>query len=50
MIKSLGILVCGDNAGPSKLEKARAQGVEILSAAEYRALVKGQDEARGDSA
>lgn len=37
--KSLGILVCGDNPGPSKLEQARAQRVEILTADEYRQFV-----------
>ena len=39
--KSLAILVCGDNPGPSKLQKARAQGAKILSEAEYRAYVDG---------
>jgi len=42
VVKSLGILVCGDNAGPSKLEKAHTQEVKILTAAEYREFVKGQ--------
>lgn len=40
VIKSLDILVCGDNPGPSKLEKARAQAVKILTAAEYRELAE----------
>lgn len=33
--KKLGILVCGENAGPKKLEKAGAQGATALDAAEF---------------
>ena len=33
--KSTDILICGDNAGPSKLQKARAQGVEIMTACDF---------------
>jgi len=40
VIKSLGMLVCGESPGPSKLEKAQAQGVAILTAPEYRELAK----------
>lgn len=43
--KSLGLLVCGDNPGPAKLEKAHAQGVKILTAAEYRERVQEQNAA-----
>lgn len=43
--KSLGILVCGDNPGPSKLEKARAAQIKILSATEYRKLAQAAVEA-----
>jgi NAD-dependent DNA ligase len=40
--KSLGFLVRGDNAGPSKLAQAQAQQVRILTAAEYREFVREQ--------
>jgi NAD-dependent DNA ligase len=46
VIKSLDILVCGDTPGPSKLEKARSQAVEILTAAEYKELAE-RDHAAG---
>jgi DNA ligase (NAD+) len=38
--KKLGLLVCGDNAGPSKLEKAAVQGVTLVTGPEYRQLVR----------
>ena len=44
--KKLGLLVCGDNAGPAKLEKAAQQGVTLLSGSEYRDLIR-QTEADG---
>ncbi len=37
--KKLGLLVCGENAGPKKLEKAAEQGVTLLTGAEYRELL-----------
>ena len=33
--KSTELLVCGNNAGPSKLRRAMEQGVEILTAAQF---------------
>jgi NAD-dependent DNA ligase len=41
--KNLSILVCGLNAGPSKLEKAAAQGVTLLDSSEFdRFLATGE--------
>jgi NAD-dependent DNA ligase len=37
--KSLGVLVCGANAGPKKLEKAAQQGVALMTESEYREFV-----------
>ena len=34
----LHFLVCGPNAGPKKLEKASAQGVAIMSDADFRIM------------
>jgi len=34
------MLVCGDKVGPTKLEKAEALGVRLLSEAEYLTLIK----------
>lgn len=39
--KSTEFLICGDNAGPAKLQKAREQGVEILSVAEFFGIIGG---------
>jgi len=36
--KGLGLLVCGGNAGPAKLEKAAQQGVDLMTRAEYVAF------------
>ncbi len=38
--KKLAYLVCGDNAGPSKMEKAAEQGAYILDASEFLTLMK----------
>jgi len=38
--KKLHFLCCGDNAGPAKVRKARAQGVIALSADEFRTLAE----------
>ena len=42
------ILVCGENVGPSKLAKARQRSVELLSEAEFMALVASEDGSGGD--
>lgn len=41
--KKLSLLVCGENAGPVKMEKAGAQGVNLVTGAEYRELVTATD-------
>lgn len=38
--KGLNFLCVGDNAGPSKLEKAKAQGSTVLSADGFRLMIK----------
>ena len=40
VIAGLTYLVFGPNAGPKKLEKATAQGVAIISEADYRQMEK----------
>ena len=37
--KTLDYLVCGPEPGPSKLEKASAQGVNVVSAEEWKSIV-----------
>ena len=37
--KNLAYLCCGQNAGPKKLEKARAQGVTLLTESDFYNLV-----------
>lgn len=44
--KSLGILVCGNNAGPAKLEKAAEQGVDLMTKTEYLALFSNASSTR----
>lgn len=46
--KKLGLLVCGDNAGPVKLEKAAAQGVTLMTGEEYRELLREDPEKVND--
>ena len=36
----LDLLVCGENAGPQKIEKARKNGAEIISETEFLDLIK----------
>ena len=38
--KKLAYLVCGDNAGPSKMEKAAAQGAYILDASQFLTVME----------
>lgn len=38
--KKLDILVCGDNVGPSKLEKAKKLGIKIISEEEFNKMLK----------
>lgn len=38
--KKLDILICGDNVGPSKLEKAKKLGVKIISEEEFNEMLK----------
>lgn len=37
--KSLDFLICGENAGPTKLEKANQQEVQILNEDEFRIML-----------
>ena len=41
VVKNLTYLVFGPNAGPKKLEKATAQGVAIISEADFKKLETG---------
>ena len=36
----LNFLCCGANAGPKKIEKAREQGVVVLSEEQFKTLLK----------
>lgn len=38
--KGLSYLCCGDNPGPSKIEKAKAQGVALLLEEQFHSLVE----------
>lgn len=38
--KKLDFLVCGDNSGPKKIEKAKSQGVELINEIEYVHLLQ----------
>lgn len=38
--KNFAFLCVGENAGPAKLEKARAQGVHVLSRAQFEHLLE----------
>lgn len=48
--KNLAFLCAGDNAGPSKLEKAREQGVHVLSREQFEHLLETGDLQCSDSA
>ena len=38
--RNLGLLVCGPNAGPKKLEKAAEQGTAVVDAAEFERFLE----------
>ena len=38
----MDLLVCGEKASPSKQEKARGFGAEVLEEAEYRKRLQGR--------
>ena len=42
VVVKLNYLVFGPNAGPKKLEKATAQGVAIITDADYREMVQAE--------
>ncbi|NCB64502.1 MAG: hypothetical protein EOM52_13115 [Clostridia bacterium] len=43
----LGVLVTGEAPGPSKLEKAKQQGTEIMDMGQFIAMIREQLEAKG---
>ena len=47
--KSTDLLVCGENVGATKLEKASRLGVTIISEADYHRLIGGAPRGDGGS-
>lgn len=40
--KGLSLLVCGENAGPAKRDKAREQSVAVMTGAKFRKLLAAE--------
>lgn len=40
VVKSTTHLCCGENAGPKKLEKARAQGIKVIDEAQFHHMME----------